>query len=164
MKRKQKQDAAGGRSGGSKVTKSGKGEQKPVTLPSLWTLPEEIRNIVLSRACSKHPKADYATSSSRWKVNLDTKMVLSLMLVSRDLYDYFQPLLWTHVRIEKPSALFQLHAALSSCPANGAFIKSLHLGPLSGLDDTYWPVRMKEEDDLPFTGDEPMAFFKTGLT
>lgn len=156
----QQQDAAGGRSGGSKPTKSSKANVKPVTLPNLFTLPEEIGRIILSHVCSKQG----GSSSSKWKVDPDLNMMRSLVLVSKQFYDYFSPLLYAHVRIDTPSALRQFHAALHSRPANAARVKSIHLGPLKTLDEKFWPVRMKEEDEEPFQADEPMVIFKTGLS
>lgn len=191
-KRKQQQDAADLDSKVIKLEESGKSEEtnfieleqsskRETTLPSLWTLPEEIRAYIFRLVCSRGHQEEGAESSVEgkdaaarsfygWRVDLDIKTVCSLTLVSRDFNAYFTPLLYAHVRLSKPSSLTQFHASLLSRPSNGLLVKSMHLGPLNDLHENYWPVRwVSYDDETSLQSDEDeddrtTVLFRSGLT
>lgn len=174
------------RSGTSSATRSAQAIQSKrldlltskaaATLTSLidfWRLPQELRTFTLELACYLPlTKEDAASSSSSdWHLHLDAPTVASLALVSREFYTTFNPLLYSRVRLTRPSELSSFHDALTSCPSNAEHVTSLHLGPLSDLASGWWPISTRGEasnEDDPNDSDpqrlRPVVHFKTSLT
>lgn len=143
-----------------------------LALALLWTLPQEIQDSIWSLVCARPPSdeetddsnasdSSIGTNSLAWQLNLDLPMVAGLTIVSRHFYSLFNPLLFRHVRLTRPSTLLQFHAALESRPSNGLLVHSLQLGELEGLADGWWPcwgeVPLNDPDGV-------IIHFKTSLT
>lgn len=88
-------------------------------------------------------------------------MVASLTVVSRHFYSLFNPMLWRHVRLTRPSTLIQFHNALESRPSNGALVRSLHVGELEDLAEGWWPCWCEINPNDP---NEGVVHLKTSLT
>lgn len=114
------------------------------SLAKFMQLPHELRLSTLELACYKPPQQDQGGNISKtWRLQLDTQMLCNLILVSREFQSTFQPLLYAHVKLGRPSTLASFHASLVSRPSNAALVKSIWLGPLGGLGDKWWPVEVK---------------------
>lgn len=151
----------------SKSAKRDRGDAAPTA--TFWHLPEEIRSIVLHLACSRRrndvdDEDDISTVHRTWRIRLDVPTTARLARVSRDFHKTFNDALWSHVRIDRPSTLAAFHRAVWDKPELGKRIKSLHIGPTSGLPKGGWPFRWYTEADGLDPGCLPNALFRTGLT
>lgn len=66
---------------------------------------------------------------------MDFTTARNLHLVSKGLYGLTSPLTYSHVWLSRPSALASFHLAVSTRPALGPLVKSLHVGPDQELTD-----------------------------
>lgn len=114
---------------------------------SLTHLPVEIQARIIEFACrlpplslndiAATPETEVPTSQaairssipSRTLLDLDFPTTLSLALTSRTMYTHAVAVLWSHVRLNRPSQLRAFQGALSTRPYHGRFVKSLHIGP-----------------------------------
>lgn len=71
---------------------------------------------------------------------LDVPTIIKLCLVSHHLYRSLIGTLYARVCISRPSALLQLHRTLSSRPALGRLIRTMHVGPLEAAPDSWQPL------------------------
>lgn len=126
---------------------------------TFWDLPTELRTTILDLASQKPNSAAYGGS----RLRLDRKTIHSLTLVSRQFHSTFNPVLYSHVKLTKPSILAEFRQSLFEKPSLGGMVKSLHLGPLSEMREGWWPVRFKNpsrESGL----DDTINLLKTSLT
>lgn len=76
--------------------------------------------------------------------------MITLLCVSKALNALVTPLLFAHLRIERPSALLGVYRAILRQPSRGKMVKSLHLGPVTDSSSLFWPLRYspcgKDED------------------
>ncbi|PWN25401.1 hypothetical protein BDZ90DRAFT_228434 [Jaminaea rosea] len=116
-------------------------------LHHFWLLPQELRHLILSLAAGISA------------YNHDTTVLFSLSLVSRDFHKQFDDLLYKQIRISRPNVLPALYNCLFLQPTNGKLIKSLHLGPIEPLSDTWWPLDGKAHPACL----RPLLWIKTSL-
>lgn len=102
-------------------------------------LPDELKSAILLFACSTtHDREDEGP------LCIDVKTALSLMFVSHYFCATVKPLLYRHVKLDKPSKLADFGQTLRLQPDNGALVRSLHIGPLNDLPVGLWPRRFKK--------------------
>lgn len=149
---------------------------KPITLEGFFTLPYELKMVVIKLACSptsapaSDPAAANPTRSWRqvrpspgyMRPRLDFKTTLSLLCSSKGFYALVAPHLYSSVLISRPSALTSLSLALSSQPRLGSLIKSLYVGPIDPLPDGYWPIVVEDRSDFS-TPLPPIEFIRSSL-
>lgn len=108
-----------------------------------FQLPNELRANIIELACRMPTiRKDKLYVSLAWYreiidknrpprnlLDLDMETTLALTSVCRALYPLVARVLYSHIRVTRPSALKMLQRTLSSQPLLGALIKSLHVGP-----------------------------------
>lgn len=130
----------------TRASKRGKHHHHHLSLAGFWTLPSELRSLILSLACYK------STSVSDKRPRLDTKTTLSLARTSRLFHLAVGDRLWTQPKINRPSKLIAFHRALVQYPEKSLLVKSLHLGPLQTIGEGWWPIRFPIHDDEDYDG------------
>lgn len=117
---------------------------KDASLQDFWRLPSELQQRILLLACRSPPllaTTGAAFSNSKFSLlSLDIPTTLNLALSTRQLYPFIMGLLYAHVKITTVSALRCFQYALSSRPALGRLVKSLHIGPVDDLPRHWWPL------------------------
>lgn len=101
--------------------------KKLFTLEGFATLPHELKKRIIDLACSPSPPSSSAGRAARPLLDIATTQ--SLAFASRDLYSLVVPILYSSIWITRPSSLASFHLALTSKPALGRLVKSLHVGP-----------------------------------
>lgn len=137
----------------------------PSSLATFVDLPFELRTTILDLASQRRLKSGEAVSGSeaRERLRLDYGTLFALSLTSRELNGFVSPLLWRHVKITRPSALFEFRQALIHDPSKAELVKSLHVGPVRALPKGWWPARYKDPDQHDALPDEPIDLLKTSL-
>lgn len=110
---------------------------QPVSLQGFHLLPTELKDQVIRLAClasSSSPSTNPSPSG------LDSGTMFKLSLVCRDLNAQVSPLLWRHVSITRPSALYDLVEAIKAQPGKAKDIESLHVGQYDPLPSYWWPL------------------------
>lgn len=158
--------ASGGEGNIAKASKAVKrtSSKRAAPLATFADLPEELRLQVLDLACYRHATKEELESStidSSLLFRIDFATIVRLALVSRYFHDTLLPVLWSHVKLTRPSHLAAFHRALTATPSRALLVKSLHLGPLEDLPEGWWPFRWQEAED---DDDEPYALFRCSLT
>lgn len=105
-------------------------DDNPQPLACFASLPYELRAKVVSMAYSCDPYFPW----------LPPGFAQSLALVSRDVHSIITPILYKHVRLERPSKLRSFLSTLVARPALGRLVKSLHLGAACHLHHEWWPL------------------------
>lgn len=129
------------------------------SLKDFWRLPSELQQRILLLAC-RAPAYTDKDFDKRSTLALDLATTRSLALVSRQLYPQIVTLLYSHVKIITVSALRSFQQALSSRPALGRLVKSLHLGPADDLPARWWPLLIDPENN-GFELDYPRFYIMT---
>lgn len=144
----------------SSVTKRKRSGRHEATFP-LFRLPPEIQATIIELACRLRPlpgndhhdqrvgrvppvvlfKESRKAKPKRLVTDLDMPTTLALALTSRAAYNHVVRILYSHVRIERPTALHALEKTLASRPRLGRLIKSLHLGPSEGEGEDSTRIR-----------------------
>lgn len=133
-----------------------------ISLEDFWRLPAELQQRILLLAC-RPPAYSDKDLSKRSTLALDLATTRHLALVSRQLYPQIITLLYSHVKITTVSALRSFQQALSSRPALGRLVKSLHLGPADSLPPKWWPLLIEtDKDDLEL--EHPGSHITTSLS
>lgn len=101
----------------------------------LSNLPPEIKWLLVEAACR-----DYSRTTRGTMPGLDSKTVLSLSLVNREVYHHVRTIQYRNIKITSMSALYALHQTLLARPELGKLIKSLHVGPRDTLPPGWWPL------------------------
>lgn len=83
-------------------------------------------------------------------LDIDSPTTLSLALVSRSFHSQVDQVLYSHIRITRPSALLHLQRTLVSRPQLGRIMKSLWVGPDDHLKSDWWPLKLITFDGNPF--------------
>lgn len=163
-----KRGAAGGEPG--KPAKQRKATQVatqagPTSFEHFEKLPRELRTRIITLACCS-PATDNAKSVSPI-TSTDLSTSLSIALVSREHYALAVPIIYAHVRLERPSRLQLLQRTLAARPALGRLITSLHIGPDDELPRWWWPIdkgtppARRSLDDILYCRD--ILFLRSGL-
>lgn len=124
--------------------------EPPRNLSGFWKLPKELRDRILSIACTTDILHRYDKIG---RAGDCTKTIIRLSQASRYFYAFATPLLYAHVRLDRPSALRLFHQALASRPALGRLVKSLHIGPQEAVPEYWWPIR-----NFDYSGKDDYAF------
>lgn len=112
--------------------------QPPSASTSFWHLPYELRHLIILTACGppvhrRHTKVNRSTEC--------TTTMLALLRTARVLYPIITPLLYSHVRLTRPSALKSFQQTLAARPSLGRVVKALHIGPDEALPIDWFPMR-----------------------
>lgn len=112
----------------------------PSAPTSFWHLPYELRHLIILTACSS-PGLPRHTTVGR-SADCTTTM-LALLQTARVFYPVIVPLLYSHVRLTRPSALKSFQQTLAARPSLGRLVKALHIGPDEPLPGDWLPIHQK---------------------
>ena len=107
-------------------------------LASFLTLPFELQQNIVALACGP-PTIDRWTLAGR--SNSCTAMMVRLLYAAKVFYPLVTPLLYSHVRLTRPSTLHAFARTLCDKPSLGELLESLHIGEDEELPLDWWPVR-----------------------
>lgn len=160
-----------------------KARPSPLTNFPLTDLPQEVQGWIIELACrlpfmssasfsspdSSHPgeglPVPFAADSFDSKpthFDIDSPATLSLALVSRSFHSQVDQVLYSHIRITRPSALLALQRTLVARPQLGRIIKSLWVGPDDQLETNWWPLQ--KEDTRGLDDGAPIAWLSSSLS
>lgn len=114
-------------------------------------LPNELQAKIIELACrmpsiKKDPYPDLtklrdARRPPRTLLDLDLETTLDLTTVCQSIYPHAARVLYSHIRVTRPSSLQLLHRSLVERPSSGLDIKSLHIGPTDRNPyRRWWPI------------------------
>lgn len=102
-------------------------------------LPRELQLMIITNALhTTQMQAPLISTSTAQNVAIDIQQATLLSLVSHSCRTIIVDMLYTHIRMTKPSALVQLHRTRSQSPNLAAVVRSIHLGPEEELPDKEW--------------------------
>lgn len=150
---------------GASSSRNPVGGTAPDPLATWNDLPAEIKTVVLDLAC--YDRSKEAASACRPMPHLDAKTVLSMSLVSRDVYRCILPIQYRQINITCVSSLYVLHKALLRQAQLGEQIKSLHIGPRAAMPGWWWPVLTTWPKCVKYNADSceipPDTYFRSSL-
>ncbi|PWN25406.1 hypothetical protein BDZ90DRAFT_281613 [Jaminaea rosea] len=111
-----------------------------LSLAGFADLPHELQVTIINYACETPSSDDMFYRATCNEPLLDIQTTLSLSLVSRELHPHVTVLLYRRIRIVRPTTLALLAATLTSRPALGRVIRSLHVGPDDELPEEWHPI------------------------
>lgn len=114
-----------------------------------FALPREVQLRIMHLALAR--PFDPLWSSCRYPRNspltLDGDTAVNLLCSTRRLNEVVSPLIFAHIRIDRPSKLLAIYRAVMARPLRGSWIRSLHLGPDGEAAWADWPLRYNYEGD-----------------
>lgn len=146
------------------MTKAQANDTSPATsFPAFTRLPSHIAQRILVLACRSAPSSCHPLDAAkRGRLELDATTTTSLARVSKAINKVITPILWTSIRIVKPSALIELAAAVEARPILGQRIKNLHFGGEEMQVTSEWPLGIevgkgKKKGDGPLPQDDSLV-------
>lgn len=133
----------------------------PLSFPLFTLLPPELATRILLLAC-RSPSPTDKHPSKRSSLSLDIPTTLSLTLICKSIDKIITPLLYSAVRITRPSALLEILNTLEERSDLGKMIRHLHVGDEYTLyqDDHDWPLVVEHMEDA-MRLDYPVLWLKT---
>lgn len=123
------------------------------SLAGFWALPLELQQGIVALACGppaipRHTRAGRSTDC--------TTTMLRLLQAGRAFSGLATPLLYSHVRLSRPSGLRAFHQTLATQPELGLLVESLHIGEDDALPNHWWPLRTtgRKEPDYDSEDDQ----------